>query len=374
MGNTKKIVHIHCDPKFISQMKKFQSPAFENKLIFLGCREDIPSAWQEGAVAVSPQKGNINKVVSECEQADLVVVYSLASLIPRIILRLPKSQKIAWRFFGYELYEKIPEKMLSPETCRILKEAGISRSYVDRIKGGILLFFPKWSSFNRSIKRIDYFLGFFSEEYELLRSFGFNLPPFLQIPLNGTENAVWPDAPPIKKPILLLGNSGSFFNNHIDIIRVLQKCKRLPRVRIKLIFSYGGSSHYDEVVKKEASKVPNIEFVERFLNISEFERIYQEAAALIINSYRQMALGNIFIALRTGTKIYLSEKNVTFHWLKEKQFKVFSVEHDLQPDLEESAFFLSREEAIHNYNKLVELRGSYTVEEFQRAIGGLIRQ
>lgn len=141
-----------------------------------------------------------------------------------------------------------------------------------------------------------------------------------------------------------------------------------------MIFSYGGFSHYDEVIKREASKIPDIEFVERFLSISEFEKIYQQASAVIINSYRQMALGNIFIALRTGTKVYLSEKNATFHWLKKKQFIVFSVEHDLLHDLKKNTFLLSKEDAIHNFNSLVELEHNYTVKDFQQEIIRLINQ
>src|SRR5690606_40162359 len=62
-----------------------------------------------------------------------------------------------------------------------------------------------------------------------------------------------------------------------------------------------------------------------FLSIEKFREIYKTTAALVINSYRQHALGNIFTALLYGVKIYLNPKSSTYPWLKQLGFQVFDI-------------------------------------------------
>src|SRR5699024_621062 len=122
---------------------------------------------------------------------------------------------------------------------------------------------------------------------------------------------------------------------------------------------------YTEIVRKEAAKIPTqIKFRDQFLSRSDFKAVYQQSAALIINSYRQMALGNIFTALQTGTKIYLSEKNITYYWLKKNRFMISSIEKDLRKDISQNDLFLSATQASQNFNNYIALANSYTPSDF----------
>jgi len=362
----RKIVHIFIDLKFVSQIKKFESPGVENKLIIWGEKGDLPPIYDRVAIYIYPKRENVDTVVSECDGADLVV---LNSLIPIIVLSLPKNLKIAWRFFGFEIYERILPKVLSKETLTIYRTQERGSHIVKFMKECVLFLFPNLSWFNRSLKRVDYFLGAFQEEYLLLKSLGFKLPPFIQVPIVLNETSYMQYR---KSPVLLLGNSRVVFNNHIDIIRMLEKPSAISGITVKLFFSYGSNAYYAETVRHEAQILPGVEFLDRFISRPEFERVYQQAAAVVINSYRQMALGNIFTALQTGTKIYLSERNVTYHWLKKHQFRIFSIEKDLYADLLRSDIFLSEFDAEHNFKKLLELRDGYTISDFQCKINNLM--
>src|SRR5699024_2786130 len=127
-------------------------------------------------------KKNIPVIIANCEGADLIVVNSL---MPNIIPQLPHGTKIIWRFFGYEIYERLFPKVLSSDTLTLYnRKIKKSESIKEYLKKSILTFFPMLSSFNRSLKRVDYFMGAFREEYDFLKSLGFKLPPFLQVPLN----------------------------------------------------------------------------------------------------------------------------------------------------------------------------------------------
>jgi hypothetical protein len=48
-----------------------------------------------------------------------------------------------------------------------------------------------------------------------------------------------------------------------------------------------------------------------------------------MNHHRQQAIGNVMNAVYIGAKVFLSEKNTLFHYLKRIGCHIFSVEHDL---------------------------------------------
>lgn len=360
----KKIVHIVLDAKFVSQIEKFRSPGIKNKLIYWGTEGQLPEAYSREALHVYPEKKNFPLVVKECIDADLVI---MNSLLPSLAVKIPKNIKLAWYFFGFELYERFLSKVLSEKTFILYhKQKGLN---ADSIKKIILFFFPNLSDFNRALKRVNYFMGYFEEEYLLLKSWGVSLPPFIRIPVRPADHNFSFNE---KKKVLLLGNSRTFFNNHLDVISILQETGINTKLKIKLFFNYGEESLYTKVIREEALKIPDTEFIDQFLSKAEFEKIYRESAALIINSYRQMALGNIFMALKTGTKIYLSQRNVTLDWLRTKEFKIFSIENDFVTDLKQGTFYLSDEDALHNFETFRELSKEYTIGDFQRQIFRII--
>ena len=69
------------------------------------------------------------------------------------------------------------------------------------------------------------------------------------------------------------------------------------------------------------------------MTYSEYITFINRHKAAVYPSYRQMGLGNIFIGIRCGLKIYLSDKNPTLKWLGEKGMKIYSIEQDLSKDL-----------------------------------------
>src|SRR5690606_33260206 len=120
----------------------------------------------------------------------------------------------------------------------------------------------------RMCKRIDYFLWNNKFEYDQLNSqLGNILPPFMQATVsNRMENVV-----PCKEKSnsLLIGNSGSPYNNHLDAIEVLKKCNY--RGNIWIPFSYGDKYKYNQKVKKAALYFGlRVNFIENFIPYEEY--------------------------------------------------------------------------------------------------------
>lgn len=91
-------------------------------------------------------------------------------------------------------------------------------------------------------------------------------------------------------------------------------------------FNYGEESSYSEAVLKAASKINGIHIINEFLTIEEYSSIFKKAYAFVFNAYRQMAMGNIFIALQNNVKVYLSTQNTAYYWLLREGFKVFPID------------------------------------------------
>lgn len=125
-----------------------------------------------------------------------------------------------------------------------------------------------------------------------------------------------------------------------------------------LFFNYGSNNYYTDTVRREVNQ-KNIVLLENFLSIENFNKIYDNATALVINSYRQHALGNIFSALLSGTKVYLNKKSSTYKWLKHEGFIISEI-NELPRDIDNNKIMLTQKEYQHNVNCYNQMKANYT--------------
>jgi hypothetical protein len=87
------------------------------------------------------------------------------------------------------------------------------------------------------------------------------------------------------------------------------------------------------------------------------------AKAAVFNCYRQMAMGNIFEFLNSGIKIYLSNHNIIYQWLKDLGLKIFTIE-EFVSDLESDNLELSSEDKERNISTLIYILSHFNEEQF----------
>jgi dTDP-N-acetylfucosamine:lipid II N-acetylfucosaminyltransferase len=170
-----------------------------------------------------------------------------------------------------------------------------------------------------------------------------------------------------------LGNNRSAYNNHLDLLDLIKDSNSKNKYKFLMFFNYGRNNYYADLVRNKANKIEEIEVLEDFLEIEKFNQIYFEASALVINGYRQMAMGNIFTAIKNKTKIYLSTNNVIFNWLKEEGFSVFSIE-EFVIDLDNNNIALKEFEILRNQNQLVTFTKKYNQEEFHNSLSLILNE
>lgn len=370
--NKTKVIHIHTDKKFIDSSKRFEGDGFDNTIIYIGKKNDYKGYYKDSTFFHQFSLNSISSIIKICKTANIVVLYDLNFPKAYIANRLPDSVKVVWRFFGHELYSKIPDYVLSEKTIQSAIKKDKRYNFVS-FKNNLTLLYSKVrfkSSYkhefhNAAFKRIDYFHGLSDKEYEFLKGIWPQLPPFLQISYN--QHTTINNYSEKKSNLIIIGNNRSAYNNHLDIIDLIQQSNEKSKYQFVLLFNYGQNNAYANAVRAKATEVKSIKVLDVFLAFDEFEKLYTEVDALVLNGYRQMAMGNIFTAFRNNTKLYLNEKNIIFDWLKEEGFIIFSIK-DFISDLNAHTTKLTGSEAISNQNQLIIFTAKYSKKLFHDSI------
>ena len=271
----------------------------------------------------------------------------------KLLPYIASHKKIIWYFWGAELYGLCSHKKMNnvlPDTKRIYYKSLSLRTYI------IKLFFSKlkkiyyWSKFKSILKhRINYILTNITEDINMLEKYGdhyakkgwftyFSIPDTFSFHNNSERKNI------------LIGNSSSATNNHLEAFKILKK-KNLKRRKIIIPLSYGDNL-YREIVVKYAEKIfgkkafPIIDY----MPLEHYSSIIENCGIVIMNHKRQQAFNTIMLALCNGCKVFLREENTLYQYLKREGFKVFSTE-----------------ELFHDKNALQPLRSAHQQLNLNRA-------
>lgn len=367
----KKIIHVHSDCKFLSDSERFDGEFFVNELLILATKNSLNEEYHDKALFIEPNPGNLDKIVAIVNSADMLVVYNLDFFKSQIVNRVDKSVKIVWRFFGTELYSRKLHIYFSTKTRSFFKH----RLFKDQIKRTFPFLFQNEKLFYKAIKKCNAIICVFEDEYDYLTSVWGHLPKFIRWSLESNYytkkidfNSEYP-----KKDLIIVGNSRYHYNNHLDILELIETCDTDQKINIKLLFNYGTKNEYTQKVRENADANPNVSLIDSFIPSNEFIDFYGPVAAFVHNSYRQMALGNIFMALHRGVKVYLNKKNPTYTWLKNEGIYIYEIE-DLKNDLETGQIYLAKSEIVHNLKCLKNLKDAYTRTDFHLQIAQLLNK
>jgi hypothetical protein len=126
---------------------------------------------------------------------------------------------------------------------------------------------------------------------------------------------------------ILLGNSATYTNNHIEVLDILKKLNLGSR-KVVIPLNYGNDK-YAKFIKNYAETVlPDMSMpIQEFLPFEEYSKIVQSCEIIIMNHVRQQGLGNIILALYRGATVYLREESTVYEYLKQNSFYVLSIQN-----------------------------------------------
>jgi hypothetical protein len=371
-----KAVHIHTDKKFISETRKFEGAFFENEIILITKSKEDRCNYKTNVTTISTSLLDIYNAIRLCKKAQIVVLYDFDPIKQKIALALPNSIVIFWRFFGYELHNLNREYSYTEHTKLLLDKENKKRNQVLFTINRILSI-AKWrlivkSDLDLSIKRINFFLAWSEEEYAFLERYKKKLPTLIKLPLRLNIGENVEEYLSKKNASIIIGNNRSSANNHIDILNIITKVDSNDFLYI-IPLNYGYEISYSNKVKDKVAELPNVLVLNDFMPLNEYNELFQNSSALVINTLHQGALGNIFMAIENHTKIYLNKINPVYIWLKNIGFSVFTIE-EFESDLRTNNIKLVKGEAINNILANEKELNTYSVSDFQIKIFRLLER
>ncbi len=287
-----------------------------------------------------------------------------------IVLRIPSGIPIFWISWGFDLIDVFGDinNYLKPKTKKILPAKKINFSKKN-IVSPYFQAFKNLPNITSMVCRINFITTVIEEEKKIIDLEQFPITPkwipwnyftMEQDVIKGFEDKV------VFGNNLLLGNSGNFWNNHLDAFDDLKEFQ-IDFDRVICPLSYG-DQNYRKLIQLEGEFIFGEKFVamNNFLAYPDYVKQLLSCSYVFINSLRQLGLGNLLLLLYLGSKVILDESNPVFNFFIKNEIRVFSVqeaksERHENIDLDKTRFNLIRiwgKDAIRSKTKqLIELIG-----------------
>lgn len=339
-----KILHITTDEKFINSIYWQFEQVFnrQNKVIVSIDNNAIPIkhiTLNSNVKTIIKDKKGLAYCLVKASENDLVIFHGLSYFQSQIVLESKNTDKFVWFFWGGEFYDnpkalqneilgsktkaqfmktslsKKIKNFLRPVFYRIrhstkipeltILDAAKKLKHVGVIHKEELIFFKKLKFLNQEVNHLTttyYPLEFIFKGIENIKIIGDNI---------------------------LLGNSASMSNNHLEAFDLLSQFQ-IDERKIIVPLSYGDKKYAKSICKTGAQVFgENFEPLLNFMSLKKYNKTISQCSIVIMNHYRQQSVGNIVAMLWIGSKVYLDEKNTFYHYLKRIGIVVYSINKDL---------------------------------------------
>lgn len=337
------ILHIAPDEKFIPAARFLFERAFpgSSRFIIIKPPANPPlrfmEPWPELDIEVTDQH-IIHRLLQKCEAADIVVLHGIDSLKATLVLESGHREKFFGIFFGAELYNE----RMSGRNYLGEKTQALSRKLEEPTFTGMTRMMYRMLRYRESdrvgeipdmksaFKAIP-FLGDFSMASHMkwvdrgILSDRQKVIPFSYYPLE----FIIPDRNlRANGPDILLGNSASATNNHLEAFELLSGlCLKGRKVVTPLSY---GSKEYAKAVQKEGEKrLPgSFEAVTDYMPLNEYTAMMSRCGFVVMNHYRSQGIGNLIAALYMGAKVYVNDTEA-FQYFRQIGCHIYLIGNEL---------------------------------------------
>jgi hypothetical protein len=362
----KKIIHIASDEKFINSAYSQFEEVYRGENLFYIIVDNIDKPLihvnlMADMVLISCSTRKIEELPQLFTDAKVICFHGMGSNNSTVILNTPSKYKKVWFLWGFEIYN-------NPLIFRITTITGAKTFdlyYVGSTSNRLLkILKTKYRKLNIAISAVlnpnnrkmvsalkcaDYCAVLYKEEFNIVRRKLGNSIDYINFSYYPVEKMLLNVNIYVNADNILLGNSASFTNNHIEIFEILKNFD-LKKKQIVTPLSYG-SEKYQQQILAVGQKLfnENFEPMVDFIPKGEYFKVLQKCGIVIMNHYRQQAVGNVMMMLWMGAKVFLDERNSVFHYLKRINISVFSIQNDL--NIENPEVFILLDSTIQKRNR-----------------------
>ncbi|MCF6351471.1 MAG: TDP-N-acetylfucosamine:lipid II N-acetylfucosaminyltransferase [Cyclobacteriaceae bacterium] len=388
-----RILHICQDEKFIDGAIYLFEKAFpaSNTFLVLLPTSNPPIKYITNTSIplkkIANSKNSLEGIKEFEKEFDFVILHGLNHITASLVNSSASKERYLWISLGAEVYQN---KLLYPFSILGVKTASLKLKIKNsiEIKDIIKTVYRKLryrhvpmvgngsALVASAVKQIVHFGSLIKEEFDYLHTNKLIdskavLQTLAYYPIeyfakNGDASL------PIGSNILI-GNSASYTNNHLEIFDFLKEID-IGNRQIIVPLSYGNTKYQKEIVKEGTAQF-GVQFVAmlKFMPLSEYNKVIQSCGIIIMNHYRQQGVGNILQSLWAGRKVFLSEKNILFAYFNRIGCVVFSIEKELNSNSATVLDLLTRQEWEQNKKVLKnEISEDILVENLRKGLSKML--
>ncbi len=314
------------------------------------------------------------RALKEIRSAEAIILHSSKNVGFLISLLAKKTTKILWIGYGFDYYNLLAKQgyeFYGPETKALRT---MQRPLENRVTLKHKAYLLANSFVMRlAFKRIDFFSPVIREDYEVFKEY-FPKTKMDYVAWNygdSFDDTLFTDPFPMLGQNILIGNSASFTNNHLEIFSLLKNVDLSGR-RLIVPLSYGDKEYRDHIITIGRnlfgdSFMPLVDF----MPIDEYYTVIKSCSIAIMNQYRQQATGNISAMIVFGAKVYLSNKNPYYMNCINRGLKICAIE-ELTSDSSSLFSLLSESERSLNRKIVQDTESQEIIDAQTRTILDLL--
>lgn len=326
------ILHLLTNEQFTDYaVAQFSAPEMQSEFVLIPSNhENWKMKLVDRCTIIEQNSPEFEALLNRLDQYSAIFLHGLfwGGWQSQILERVPKSVKVAWYFWGGEIYSRhdLEVAFLSPITKLIY------RLYSFKKRNGSNNF--SWEIPLAMYNRVNYCLTSMREEADYARDYtkaSFQHQWYTYYSLEDTIGALMSEQ--CRGNNVWIGNSAAVENNHLDVFLEIFKKRRKLSLKdrdIIMPLSYG-SPWVRNLVKKVGHYIFGdcLKVLETYIPRNEYNSKMLSCSSMILGYLEPAAQGNIITALWLGMRVYLSEKSLAYTYYKRIGAKLFAIEKDL---------------------------------------------
>jgi dTDP-N-acetylfucosamine:lipid II N-acetylfucosaminyltransferase len=326
------IVHLFEDQKFVDgAIENFEnSSPGKNKYIIFSNNKELKYVSRKEQTLIVPNssyKLDLDLIYKNCQ---LLIIHFLTPIKLYVLKNKPLHIKVLWSIWGSDAYDHFSDQnFFEPLTNNVrrkslfqLRQSFSLYTFYHLVRYRVK---PLKHEF-KLLQLVDYVSTVLPYEFKIIKKeFGL-MAKYIdynyRVKLNRSSNIFLGNS-------ILIGNSATFSNNHLDVFDIIKDTNK--KLIVPLSYGAYGYKEYKELVISEGIKIFQDAFtpIENFIPLDKYNQLILSCNTMIMHHIRQQALGNIYMALYFGMRVFLNNKSITYKYMKDVGMIIFELEKDI---------------------------------------------
>ena len=326
------IVHLFEDQKFVDiTIENFENVSVGlNKYIVFSNNKELKYVSRKEQTFILPNssyKLDLDLIYKDCQ---LLIIHFLSPIKLYVLKNKPPHIKVIWSVWGSDAYDHFSDQNLFEPLTNNVKRKSLFQQrqsfYLYNIYHLVRYRVKPLRNELKLLQLVDYVITVLPYEFKIIKKefgliakyidYNYGVNKFNVFSNSNLGNSI------------LIGNSATSANNHFDVFDIIKDTNK----KLIVPLSYGAYDYknYKELVILEGMRIFKNSFtpIEEFMPLQNYRELTSSCNSVIMYHIRQQALGNIFMSLFQGMRVFLNGRSLTYSYLKDKGMIIFDLKKD----------------------------------------------